>query len=301
MGAFVTRLQATDQDSGTNAGLVYSIIGTDSDFQIDSTSGIVSVRRSDRLDFEVTGVIPVQIRVQDTGTPPLSSQTLVSSPWLQYKRGISTTPVGPVFTGPLLLSHLRNTTHLNHPFLQNSHYGHGHPKISTHKNTGPLKILWIHPCKIKLKAAVMRAIIMQEDIDSTPHKISILSTLLLAIIRATFFIHKITIGCFLFRLFDSFFTQLLVSLSDVNDNAPQFSSVIFPISIEENRIPGSTLTMVTATDADQGHNAALSYRIIGGDLLGELILLESDALAIGIVEMTVGSFCPIIISNCPES
>ena len=69
---------SASRDSGTNAGLVYSIIGTDSDFQINSTFGIVSVRRSGLLDLEVTGMIPVQVRVQDTGTPPLSSLTLVS-------------------------------------------------------------------------------------------------------------------------------------------------------------------------------------------------------------------------------
>ncbi len=65
------------------------------------------------------------------------------------------------------------------------------------------------------------------------------------------------------------FVQLVVNLTDVNDNAPQFSNVL-PLSIEENRIPGSQVTVVTATDADRGTNSALSYSIIGGDPTGRV-------------------------------
>lgn len=58
-----------------------------------------------------------------------------------------------------------------------------------------------------------------------------------------------------------------MNLTDVNDNAPQFRS-IQPVNIEENRTPGSPVTFVTATDADQGLNAALSYTIMDGNFNG---------------------------------
>ena len=66
--------------------------------------------------------------------------------------------------------------------------------------------------------------------------------------------------------------QLLVNLTDVNDNSPQFSAVQ-PVQIEENRLSGSTITTVTATDADQGTNAVLMYEIVDGDDFSEFVQL----------------------------
>ena len=58
-----------------------------------------------------------------------------------------------------------------------------------------------------------------------------------------------------------------MNLTDVNDNQPEFSTIQAQ-TIEENRVSGSTITIVTVTDADQGVNAAISYSIIGGDTMG---------------------------------
>lgn len=62
-----------------------------------------------------------------------------------------------------------------------------------------------------------------------------------------------------------------MNLTDVNDNLPQFTSPL-PVSIEENRSPGSVVTTVIATDADQGSNGAISYSIIGGDTTGNFAM-----------------------------
>ena len=58
-----------------------------------------------------------------------------------------------------------------------------------------------------------------------------------------------------------------MNLTDVNDNSPEFPAPQ-SLNIEENRVMGSTITRVTATDADEGINAALIYRIVDGDILG---------------------------------
>lgn len=79
-GTFIRELIATDADSGTNEELFFSFVGVSSDniFQIDNSTGIVTVRRSGPLDFEgATSTFFVQAMVQDMGTPPHSSQTLV--------------------------------------------------------------------------------------------------------------------------------------------------------------------------------------------------------------------------------
>ena len=60
--------------------------------------------------------------------------------------------------------------------------------------------------------------------------------------------------------------QVLVSLTDENDNTPIFtSSTPTSVSIVENTSPGSIVTVVTATDADQGSNGAITYSITSGD------------------------------------
>lgn len=59
-----------------------------------------------------------------------------------------------------------------------------------------------------------------------------------------------------------------MNLTDVNDNPPQFP-VLQPVAVEENRVIGSSITVVMATDADQGSNAAISYSIVNGDTFGK--------------------------------
>lgn len=66
------------------------------------------------------------------------------------------------------------------------------------------------------------------------------------------------------------YTQLSISLTDVNDNAPEFRSDIpSVIPITEGVSVGTIVTVATAMDDDQGLNAAISYSIIGGDIAGQ--------------------------------
>jgi len=79
LGTFVLELSATDSDTGTNAQVTYSLVGGNDVFQIDTITGIVTVRNSASLDREGSSpLFFVQAIAQDMGTPPLSSQTLVN-------------------------------------------------------------------------------------------------------------------------------------------------------------------------------------------------------------------------------
>lgn len=63
--------------------------------------------------------------------------------------------------------------------------------------------------------------------------------------------------------------QVLITLTDVNDNIPVISSsTITSTSIMENTSPSSIVTVITATDADTGVNGALTYSIISGNTNG---------------------------------
>uniref|UniRef100_A0A8C9UTT2 FAT atypical cadherin 1 n=1 Tax=Spermophilus dauricus TaxID=99837 RepID=A0A8C9UTT2_SPEDA len=56
--------------------------------------------------------------------------------------------------------------------------------------------------------------------------------------------------------------NLVLTLEDVNDNAPEFTADPYTITVFENTEPGTLLTRVQATDADAGLNRKISYSLI---------------------------------------
>ncbi|NWI08657.1 PCDBD protein, partial [Crypturellus soui] len=55
---------------------------------------------------------------------------------------------------------------------------------------------------------------------------------------------------------------LLVRLSDENDNAPAFTQASYTLVLRENEPAGTSLGRVSATDADEGENALVSYALV---------------------------------------
>ncbi|XP_030650241.1 protocadherin 1 gamma 32 isoform X1 [Chanos chanos] len=60
----------------------------------------------------------------------------------------------------------------------------------------------------------------------------------------------------------------VVSLSDVNDNAPVFSQSSYSVDIMENNDPSTSIVTVSATDPDSGENAQISYSILDSTVNG---------------------------------
>nr|KAF6460308.1 FAT atypical cadherin 1 [Molossus molossus] len=56
--------------------------------------------------------------------------------------------------------------------------------------------------------------------------------------------------------------DIVLTLEDVNDNAPEFSADPYTITVFENTEPGTPLTRVQATDADAGLNRKIAYSLI---------------------------------------
>ncbi|XP_037117247.1 protocadherin alpha-7-like isoform X19 [Syngnathus acus] len=53
-----------------------------------------------------------------------------------------------------------------------------------------------------------------------------------------------------------------VTVSDVNDNSPKFSSNLYTFYINENNVAGAFLFSVSARDSDEGDNAVISFDIV---------------------------------------
>ncbi|KAM9849560.1 protocadherin gamma-C5-like isoform 1-T1 [Aulostomus maculatus] len=66
-------------------------------------------------------------------------------------------------------------------------------------------------------------------------------------------------------------TSFVVKLSDVNDNAPIFSQPSYTVDIQENNAPSTPITAVSASDPDQGENARISYSILPSMVQGSPI------------------------------
>ncbi|NXI42433.1 PCDBG protein, partial [Galbula dea] len=56
--------------------------------------------------------------------------------------------------------------------------------------------------------------------------------------------------------------SLLVQVSDVNDNAPEFTQEVYTMWVAENNSPMVRIGSVKATDADSGRNARVSYALV---------------------------------------
>ncbi|KAM9184651.1 protocadherin gamma-C3-like isoform 2-T2 [Mergus octosetaceus] len=72
--------------------------------------------------------------------------------------------------------------------------------------------------------------------------------------------------------------QILVRVSDVNDNAPKSSQDFYDVYVLENNVPGIPILNVSATDPDLGRNGHLTYSLLQGDTtVGHLFSINRES------------------------
>ncbi|ELW50366.1 Cadherin-1, partial [Tupaia chinensis] len=62
--------------------------------------------------------------------------------------------------------------------------------------------------------------------------------------------------------------EIVITVTDQNDNKPEFTKMVFEGSVAEGALPGTSVMQVTATDADDDvntYNAAIAYTIVSQD------------------------------------
>ncbi|XP_043925797.1 cadherin-23-like [Protopterus annectens] len=62
---------------------------------------------------------------------------------------------------------------------------------------------------------------------------------------------------------------VLVQISDINDNKPQFTQPLYLMYIKENNHPGSVISIVEAKDRDDKDNGRVAYSILESNTLGD--------------------------------
>ena len=63
-------------------------------------------------------------------------------------------------------------------------------------------------------------------------------------------------------------TNVIITVTDVNDNPPVFARDNYVTAVNEEAPPGTVILSLDTTDADTGVNADVSYFITKGDQLG---------------------------------
>ncbi|KAM7042579.1 protocadherin alpha-2-like isoform 1-T1 [Acridotheres tristis] len=71
--------------------------------------------------------------------------------------------------------------------------------------------------------------------------------------------------------------ELVISVLDANDNAPQFNQSVYKVQLPENATEGRIVARVNATDADEGSNKEFSYSILSSIPIGNKEIFTIDS------------------------
>ena len=235
----VLTVTATSDDLGSNSHVSYSIVSGNSDgrLSIDSTSG--DIFASKELDYEKKKFYRLVIQAQDSGIPPLTSSTTVD---IQLENVNDNSPRFPSETTYVSIS--ENTG--KHVYITSvaavdndeGSFGKVSYRITSSRvldtftigsTTGKIKTLK----ELDYESHTSYEIeVLAEDGGSPPQT------------------GKITV---------------VVTLTDVNDEFPQFTKKEYRKSVLESAQIGTTVLDVSATDKDFPPGGHLRYSITAGD------------------------------------
>ncbi|XP_070539253.1 protocadherin Fat 4-like [Ptychodera flava] len=240
-GSSVLQVSATDDDSGRNANLTYTIIGTDKCgldlFNVDETTGVLKHTRV--LYEEPAGTCLLTIRVMDDGQERLSDIAMVEV----------------------------NITEVNHPpQFESDVYSATVPEnepVGSDINTSPNPPKAIDDDHGPNAEVVYRILGGNEDgffsIDSATGLIKVASSLDREIVDSVHMLivaHDSTVDP------KSATANVTITIDDVNDNAPELPPQETAVVSQDSK-PGSFVTTINATDADSGPNAECSFSFLG--------------------------------------
>uniref|UniRef100_A0A8C6SKB1 Cadherin, EGF LAG seven-pass G-type receptor 3 n=1 Tax=Neogobius melanostomus TaxID=47308 RepID=A0A8C6SKB1_9GOBI len=230
IGSSILHIQAIDTDSGDNARLEYRLTGTsmDTPFVINSATGWVTVKKS--LDRESVEHYFFGVEARDYGMPPLSATASVT---------ITVMDVND-----------------NRPeFLQKEYYA----RLNEDAVVGTSVVT-----VTAVDRDVNSAVTYQITGGNTRNRFAIstaggagLLSLALPLDYKQERRYVLTVTASDRTLHDT--CQVHINITDANTHRPVFQSAHYSVSINEDRPPGSTVVVISATDDDVGENARITY------------------------------------------
>uniref|UniRef100_A0A673FW13 Cadherin EGF LAG seven-pass G-type receptor 3-like n=1 Tax=Sinocyclocheilus rhinocerous TaxID=307959 RepID=A0A673FW13_9TELE len=230
IGHSILHIQAIDTDNGDNARLEYRLTGTGTDtpFVINAATGWVTV--SSELDRESVEHYFFGVEARDYGAPPLSATASVT---------ITVMDVND-----------------NRPeFLQKEYYVRLNEDAAV--GTSVVSITAVD-------RDVNSAVTYQITGGNTRNRFAIstaggagLVSLALPLDYKQERRYVLTVTASDRTLHDT--CQVHINITDANTHRPVFQSAHYSVSVNEDRPPGSTVVVISATDDDVGENARITY------------------------------------------
>lgn len=247
-GTLVTKLNATDADSGTNGDLSFLFSKYTQErvlnlFSVDVKSGEIRVKGD--VDYEKTATYHITVQARDGGSPAMEGSCNVIVDIIDVNDN------APEVT----------LTSLTSPVSEDSAPGTVIALISARDLDSGMNgkvSLTVQPgLPFKLNSAfgMHYSLITAGNLDRE------------AVPEFTVVIKATDAGSPSL----SSQTTFVVKLSDVNDNAPIFSQPSYSVDISENNAPSAPIAAVSATDPDLGENAHISYSILPSMVQGSPI------------------------------
>lgn len=223
----INNVQATDEDSGQNGNIRYSI-DEDVPFEVDPISGIISV--NGQLDRETVDEYRFNVIASDLGNPPLTDSIRI----VVIIEDINDSP--PVFDEDVYYGNVTENALINTVVftLMASDADLGVFGVSTYSVSGS-SVFNISRTSGELMVA--------GNIDRETESMYSLQ------VFATDGVQQVS-------------TAVMITVIDVNDNPPIFNATQYEIEIPENYATGVSILQVFATDRDIGENAEVRYGIL---------------------------------------
>ncbi|XP_051166129.1 cadherin-related tumor suppressor isoform X1 [Leptopilina boulardi] len=275
IGSFVASISATDADSGLNARIYYDFDSGNEQgwFAIDQDTGLVTTIAT--LDREIQGSVELRVSARDGGPNPKYVSTHLRVTILDEN------DEAPKFSQSIVEVHLSENIP-SHSLVatlsavDNDQGTNGSVAYSLHPS-----ILIEHPKTFALDALTGQ-LTTKTNLDreiTSNYKILVIAK---------------DQG----NPPQSSTATVLLTLDDVNDNAPVFYPRTYLMPVPEDALPGTSIGKVMATDADTRENAQIKYTLESGgeglfvidERTGEIILQGSLRAAHKILyELTISA------------
>lgn len=227
VGHTFTRVQAFDDDDGTNKQIVYSLVESNLPFGITSDNGDLYLTK--KLDREVVNRYIFHVKAEDKGKPPLSNRARVTV----NVGDINDNP--PKFSKPVYYGSVEENARFGTTILR---------VTATDPDLGQSNIMYTF------------------DQNSRCFRISGNTGVITLSCRLDYGktkFYSLTVKARDNQLESSAFVR--INVTDSNTHTPIFQQRIYRQRISEATAVGGRVLVVKATDNDQGLNAKLTYAI----------------------------------------
>ena len=81
--------------------------------------------------------------------------------------------------------------------------------------------------------------------------------------------------------------SVVIFVTDINDNLPEFSSLLFSVDLPEDTVVDTVITAVTASDKDKGSNAEVTYGLVNPLIFQTFVLIPRKVTSSWLSKLTL--------------